>query len=315
MSLLRIPFNNMPEFLSAPPHVPSPSPPSLPPRPPPQSRPQRRHRRHGHCHPGGRKGEKKSPGLRHDGLADKLDQICKILGRLVDVLIEDKVDRTLAMDPALYRPWGRDRTDSEKGTRSAQIEKTENGSLSPDPHHTTTAARVGAIIIGDKLEEPPPRVSAAPPPLPEDIAADLSWLHEDLTSATEALSALYRTAESAPAEALRFAVRQLAGALSAHLRHISDRLHEAVIPPLTPDGSGDGLPEAIPVPTSLAPSAPGLTVPVPNYGATRNGRPVPVYPGVNGTGALGLDGRADADWDILEDMRTGRSGMGSGISL
>ncbi|KAI1636254.1 hypothetical protein F4809DRAFT_662706 [Biscogniauxia mediterranea] len=370
MALLRIPFQNMPEFLSAPPQVPSPSPPPLPPRPPPQSRQQRRHRRQGHCRHGRRKEEKRALGLRHDGVTDRLDQICKILGRLVDVIIEDKADRTFDTGAPLYRPRDPDRMSSEKVTYAAQR---ETGSPSHDspwgPHHTTAASspRAGAVIE-DKLEEP--RMSGALP-LTDDTVADLatsfSWLRQDLTKAMQDLTALYSTAESAPAEAVRFAVRQLAVALSddldealARLQRIDDRqdqagLHEylrscpgapsppavsapaqgeaavgsaAELPAFAP--SRDRLPGAI-VPTSLAPSPPGLaapayysdtatTPPAPSYGATRNGQPTPVYPGVvNSTGALALDSRGpgstDADWDIVEDVRAGRSGRTSRISL
>ncbi|KAI1490156.1 hypothetical protein F5X96DRAFT_637529 [Biscogniauxia mediterranea] len=350
MALLRIPFQNMPEFLSAPPQAPSPSPPPLPPRPPPQSRQQRRHRRHGH---GRRKEEKGALGLRHDGVTDRLDQICKILGRLVDVIIEDKADRTFYTGAPLYQPRDPDRMSSEKGDTYAAPRET--GSPSHDspwgPHHTTAASspRARGAVIDDKLEEP--RMSGAVLPLPDDTVADLSWLRQDLTKAMQDLTALYSTAESAPAEALRFAVRQLAVALSddldealAHLQRIDDRQDQAGLrshpPAIRAPAQGeaavserpafapsrDRLPGAIAL-TSLAPSPspPGLaapayysddaaiTPPPPSYGSTRNGQqPTPVYPGVNGS----LDSRGpDADWDIVEDMRAGRSGRTSRISL
>ncbi|KAI5920498.1 hypothetical protein F4810DRAFT_682823 [Camillea tinctor] len=93
--------------------------------------------------------------------------------------------------------------------------------------------------------------------------------------------------------------------------------------PPTPASSLDRLPEVIP--TLEAPSDPALAalrrsdtmvLQVPKYGATRDERPTPVYPGINRTNVMSIKGRipvraeAEDDWFVVEDRRTMRKGKG-----
>ncbi|KAI1503330.1 hypothetical protein F5X99DRAFT_425817 [Biscogniauxia marginata] len=230
-------FNDMSEFLSAPPQ---------PPFPPPESRRQRRNRHHGGRHHRKPKKDKKMQHMQHQDIISRLDKICNILDILVKEVIEEKTEDNLSTNSPFARPSAPIPYNTNRNSPVFQNKKdgvvydyviepvATASSLEPRHPFDLPSPAIGSITQ-DKQEEP---IMSGALPLTNDIIEDLVtnfyWLQQDLGEAVRGLCELRDSVNSVPVEAVRDAVHQLADKLGgdlnhglAHLELISNRQKQA----------------------------------------------------------------------------------------